>query len=269
MSSIGSDEQLALFQTDLYQAVKGRINELADDLCRNENILKDKITRKDKIIAQLQRSYKKLYAENKLLKEELDNLELSRGSLGVEEVNKLKEKIKMLKNENKVKSRKLKEYKLALDDAVAKKYADDPDEKDGTPSEEEESDIENIEEGVETDVEMGILAHRKVDGEALLNEDEEEDDGEGNDTEDSEFELEKADKDEAESDKNDSEEFIGCKAADKYVDTDGDIDLSDGEEDEDITVNKTEGETIEKNVVEAETAESKEEEREINFTQTE
>ena len=315
MSSIGFDDQLALFRNDLYQAVKGAvkgpINGFVDDLCRNQNILKDTITRKDKIIARLQRSYKQIYAANRLLKEELDDCKLSRGTLEVEEVIKLKEKIEMLKDENrllkeeldkcklsrgklsrdnlkveeviklkekiemlkdenKAKSRKLKKYKLALDNAVAEKYADDPDEEDGTPSEEEEADIEDFEEDAETDVEMGTLAHRKIDGASLLNEDEEEDSGEGNDTEDSEFEIEKADKDEAENDKEESEEFIGCKSADKHVDTDGDIDLNDAEEDEDITGNESsEGEAIGKKVVEAETAESKEEEREINFTQTE
>lgn len=256
MSQISISEQLAVVRAELNQGLDKYINGLADDLMRNENVLTDKIKRKDRIIKMLQAAYKKLHAEKKLLEKKLKNVEIPTANLGMAEMKRLKEDIKILKAKNKAKQRKIRKFRLILDNISAEQYDDDPDEEDGIPSEDEGEDVE-----------MDV-----ADAEALLNEDDEDGD-EDSDPDDSDFELNKADKDEGEKDKKDTEEFIKTKAAEK-ADTDEE-NIRDDEADKDMdkseseaSVEKAEKKEVVKSV-EAEETEKKEEECEINFTQTE
>ena len=267
MSQISISEQLAVVRAELNQGLDKYINGLADDLMRNENVLTDKIKRKDKIIKMLQAAYKKLHAEKKLLEKKLKNVELPTANLGMAEMKRLKEDIKILRAKNKAKQRKIRKFRLILDNISAEQYDDDPDEEDdpveedGIPSEDEEENIQH------EDVEMDV-----ADAEALLNEDDEDED-EDSDPDDSDFELNKADEDEGERDKKDTEEFIKNKAAEK-ADTDEE-NVGDDEADKDMDKSESEAsveEAEKKEVVksvEAEETEKKEEECEINFTQTE
>ena len=54
------------------------------------------------------------------------------------EFKKLREENKQLKAKNKAKARKIRQYKLLLEEVLGDGYDDDPDEEDGTPSEESE-----------------------------------------------------------------------------------------------------------------------------------
>ena len=169
--------QLCVNKTMMEKEINRAIGRLAKELQKSELKIYDlnlKLTRKEAIIKQLQASLKKVFKERDALENKLKNVDLAEMNKNKLEMDELREEIKKLKAKNKEKARKIRQYKLLLEDIIPDEYEEDPDEEDGVPSEDSS--------GAE-DIEM-------VDKEALLNDEE----SDVTDPEDSEFELDEEDK---------------------------------------------------------------------------
>ena len=169
--------QLCVNKTMMEKEINRAIGRLAKELQKSELKIYDlnlKLTRKEAIIKQLQASLKKVFKERNVLENKLKNVDLAEMNKNKLEMDELREEIKKLKAKNKEKARKIRQYKLLLEDIIPDECEEDPDEEDGVPSEDSS--------GAE-DIEM-------VDKEALLNDEE----SDVTDPEDSEFELDEEDK---------------------------------------------------------------------------
>ena len=165
------DEEIALIvatQTSVVNRMKeiqGSIGNLATNIQQAKHYYQSKLNRQSMIIKGLQCSLRKIANDKKKMENELQNRDLAAMNGNKSEINELRKENKVLKAKNKLKSKKIRNYKFVLADAVDAKYSEDPDEDDGTPD-------------VVSDAEVVML-----DAETLL--DESDDDS---DPDDSEFE---------------------------------------------------------------------------------
>ena len=158
-----------------------RLGEQLEELELKIFNLNSKLSRKEAIIKQLQASLKTVFNSKKMLENKLKNVDLAEISKNKFEMDELRKEIENLRVKNKEKARKIRQYKLLLEDVAPDEYEEDPDEEDGCPSKDSS--------GVE-DIEM-------IDKEALLNDEE----SDTTDPSDSDFELDEEDKAKMEKDK--------------------------------------------------------------------
>ena len=123
------------------------------------NELSLKAGRKDKALQALQATLKKVVKEkgeleDKIIVYETERVERTHANdvnetfkIKEAEIEELRETVKNLKAKCKRKSKKIKQYKLALDDYVDDGYDDDPDEEDGEPDPDSDGaeDIDDVE----------------------------------------------------------------------------------------------------------------------------
>ena len=183
--------RLNLHQKQTGKEIDKAVERLANKLLKNAEsritYVSSVLRRKDTAIGRLQASLRKVVNEKRILLNELKavklgemnriKLEMDKSAgknVDILEINKLREENKELKAKNKAKARKIRQYKLLLEEVLGDGYDDDPDEEDGTPSEESEE---------AEDVTM-------IDAEKLLNEEASDD----SDPDDSDFELDDTDK---------------------------------------------------------------------------
>ena len=217
--------QLHLHQKSMDKAINKSVNRLAENLLKtaeeDAEFLSSTIKRKEQIIKSLQASWRKAFDEKQMLMNKLEKLKLAgmNGKLGVDTLriendklrennDKLREENEKLKAKYKAKRRIIRQYKLLFDEIEAEKYDEDPNEEDGTPSEDSA--------GVE-DISM-------IDKEALMNDE----DSDETDPEDSEFELDENDK--AKMMKDEKERNEAAKEEEKERDEDEEIERAEKKE---------------------------------------
>ena len=183
-------QRLNLHQTQTGKEIDKAVQRLANKLLKNAEsritYVSSVLKRKDAAIGQLQATLRKVVNDKHVLVNKLKavkfgemnkikfEMDKSAGkNVDTLEIKKLREENKQLKAKNKAKARKIRQYKLLLEEVLGDGYDDDPDEEDGTPSEESE--------GAE-DVGM-------IDAEKLLNEESSDD----SDPDDSDYVLDEED----------------------------------------------------------------------------
>ena len=178
------DEELSMVQAQLTsnqiimeKEIKRAIHRLGkqiNDLEVQIRILNSRLSRKEAVIKRLQASLKSVFNRKKLLEDKLKHVDLAEISETKIEMDKLRGEIKHLRKKNKIKAGKIMEYELLLQDVAPEEFEEDPDEEDGSPSEDSS--------GAE-DIDM-------IDTEVLLNDEQ----STSTDPNDSDFELDEKDK---------------------------------------------------------------------------